>query len=92
MTTQNEPTTTNAEEVTDSINYERLGRETASAELKRHAMRLRDRFEKAAMKIEEDELTEQEIEELAKELANAKVWVARIAEGRHLHAWEVLDE
>lgn len=73
------------------IDYEQLGRETASAELERHAMRLRDRFGTAARKIEQDELTEEDIEELAKELADAQVWVARVSEGRYLRTWEVLD-
>jgi hypothetical protein len=90
--TANESTPVERENVTDGIDYERLGRETAIAELERHASRLRDRLGDAAGKIERDELTQDDVAEIQKELVNTQVWVARVAEGRHLDASEVLNQ
>jgi hypothetical protein len=90
--TANEPTPDDRENVTDSIDYERLGRETAIAELERHGSRIQRQISDAAGKIERDELTQEDVAEIQKELANTQVWVARIAEGRHLHAHEVLEQ
>jgi hypothetical protein len=90
--TANESTPVERENVTDGIDYERLGRETAVAELDRHATRLRDRLLDAAEKVDSDELTQDDVAEIQKELINTQVWVARVAEGRHLDANEVLNQ
>ena len=88
--TANESTPNYEENVTEGIDYERLGRETATAELERYAERVRDRLHDAAGKIDSDELTQEDVAEIQKELANTQVWLARVAEGRHLDANEVL--
>jgi frataxin-like iron-binding protein CyaY len=88
--TANESTPNYEENVTDGIDYERLGRETATAELERRAERVRDRLHDAAGKIDSDELTQEDVAEIQKELANTQVWLARVAEGRHLDANDVL--
>jgi len=88
--TASESTPGNRENVTDSIDYERLGRETAARELQRHGLRVERCLREAAEKAENGTLTQDEIAEIQKELANTQVWVARVAEGRHLDANEVL--
>lgn len=90
--TANESTPDDRENVTDGIDYERLGRETAVAMLEKQSSRIRDRLGDAAGKIDRDELTDEDVEQIQKELINTQVWVARIAEGRYLHAYEVLDQ
>jgi len=90
--TANDSTSGIEESPADGIDYERLGRETAVAELQRHGIRLRDRLTSVADEVEQGELTDEDLAELQKELANAQVWVARVAEGRYLRADEVLGD
>lgn len=90
--TASKSTPEEGENVTDSIDYERLGRETAIAELERHASRIQRQISDAAGKIERDELTQDDLAEIQKELINTQVQVAQVAEGRHLDANEVLNQ
>jgi urease accessory protein UreF len=90
--TASDSTHQDGENVTEGIDYEQLGQETAVRELERHATRLRDRLCEAAGKVEEDELSQEDAAEVQKELANAQVWVARVAAGEYLSAHEVLGD
>jgi NADH dehydrogenase FAD-containing subunit len=90
--TANDCTHGDSENVTEGIDYERLGRETAARELERHEVRLRSRLSEAVAKVEEDELSQEDVAEIQKELANAQVWVARVAAGEYLSAHEVLGD
>jgi hypothetical protein len=89
--TATEPTPDYEENVTDGIDYEQLGRETAAVELEASAYRVRYELKRASEKVESDDLEAADIEKAMKELASARVWLARVAEGRHVEAHEVLD-
>ena len=89
--TATEPTPDYEENVTDGIDYEQLGRETAARELERSAYRVRHELKRASEKAESDDLEAADIEGALQELVSARVWLARVAEGRYLEAHEVLD-
>lgn len=89
--TAGEPTPNYEENVTDGIDYERLGREMAAVQLERSAFDVRHAMKEASQKAESGDLEAADIEKAMKELASARVWLARVAEGRHVEAHEVLD-
>jgi len=89
--TAHEPTSDHEENVTDSIDYEQLGRETAAKELERSAYRVRRAMMEASEKAESDDLEATDIEKAMKELASAQVWLTRVAEGRWVRVGEVLE-